>query len=499
MPLIDLKTELKDLKFGTLAPYIVKDINNPPVYNSLSNEVSRRTDDVSRLTKMFLDRPGAIFLAKQAALQATDRTNYAQRNPNLLTGIATALFRGTISVGQTGLTILGQAAVEGTGTRLVGKLPPFYYSKALEAGGSQTVFGTEVTPRDGFRTVFSTRTSEFRYLSSQQLATSQGSTSRSSAASVTETSRIERSKQGIQSEGSAPATEAGNLAQQGKTINIVKYKSAITGKQEDSIDKKFGFAATRQQDNVNLFDIGAGEEKDDLVPLMFGKFDPTSEKLYTDLKLFRGFVGDIADNFQANWSNQSYVGRMEQFFVYTGFSRTITFPFTIPIFSELEQPTVYNKVNALVSHTAPEYRPQGGIPSGVITYLKVGDYLQTPGVLTSVGVSITNDVPWSYGPTLFASKPLLLPQVIKLQIQFTPIHELAPTYRNSTLAQLADRGEKFQYIGNTRAFETEDYRNRVRQQRLQRQQELTDNLLAQGQEESLESQLGFNPSDFNLG
>jgi len=75
MPLINLKTELKSLKFDTRAPYIVKDVNNPPVYNSLSDPALRRTDDVLRLTKMLSDTPGVKFVAHQTLLQSFIKIN----------------------------------------------------------------------------------------------------------------------------------------------------------------------------------------------------------------------------------------------------------------------------------------------------------------------------------------------------------------------------------------------------------------------------------------
>ena len=74
MPLIDIQTNLKDLKysdFGAEPPLITKSINNPPSrQNQMNLEVGARVDDLKRFTKL-LKTPGGIkFLANQTALNS---------------------------------------------------------------------------------------------------------------------------------------------------------------------------------------------------------------------------------------------------------------------------------------------------------------------------------------------------------------------------------------------------------------------------------------------
>ena len=158
---------------------------------------------------------------------------------------------------------------------------------------------------------------------------------------------------------------------------------------------------------------------------------------------------------------------MEQFFVYTGFTRALSFPLQVPIFSSAEQPIVYNKVNSLISHTAPEYTGGTGIPSGIITYLEVGDYYKGPGVLNSVGVSISNDVQWSAGPEKFNGRSLILPQVLSLNMSFTPIHEITPQaiFENDN-GVIESNYNKFRYIGNGEKLTEETVTNLEAQARL---------------------------------
>lgn len=417
MPLIDLKTNLKSLKFTGAAPYVTKDINNPPVYGALSNEITSRVDDVSRLVKMLADTPGLKFIANQALLQSSDPSNASNKESAIgqIVGTTASILKNTArTVG----TVLAQAGVNGTGTHFIQPSPEYYYTagSAAQVASVSTIVTPKVS-RDDFKSLLQRLPSDFD----------------------TDTNR------------KVGKTDESNLVKENGYILIKgtpfkskhpRAKNLPTG----SLDYEYGFAYHTKEDTDGLNYDEVGKEditsdvekiKADMVPVVFGKYP----KL--DYKIFRGFIGSITDNFQANWNAQKYVGRMENFFVYTGFNRAISFNLTVPIFTESEQPIVYNKVNALVSHTAPEYKGDTGIPSGIVTHLKIGDYLDSPGVLNSVGITVSNDVPWSTGP---GKTPMLLPQVLQVSVQFTPIHTKTPQYHNSALSGTES---KLPYIGNT--------------------------------------------------
>ena len=430
MPLIDLKTTLKDLKFNSKAPYVVKDINNPPTYNALSNPAEARIDDVSRLVKMLTDVPGAKFIAKQALLQATNPGNYRSERASLIGRVAEAIGRTVISTARTGIVTISQAGVTGTGLHFALQQPPYYYTDR-QPGGAEVLRGGVVVQDRNTRTIYSTRTSVHSDILNNTANKNYG---KDDLAVVRESFRAGPKSDLRNSPIDIATTRAGKEA-------IAKGKISFV-EDEDEIGGTFS-------DRVNLLEIG---EQDDYgtIPVLFGKYNSNGQ--YTGMKAFRAFVGNLSDNYQASWTSNQYVGRMEQFFVYTGFSRTLSFPLTVPIFSEEEQLIVYNKVNSLVSHTAPQYINGTGIPSGVITYLRIGDYIQTAGVINSVGVSITNDVPWSYGGLTSTDKRLILPQVLELQVQFTPIHDRTPQYDATTITQKRTSGETFRYIGNTQTL-----------------------------------------------
>ena len=412
MPLIDLQTNLKSLKFPGRAPYVTKDINQPPVYNAVGHELRARVDDVTRLTKMLTDTPGLQFIAKQALLQASNPANF-NSNKNTVIGRA-ADTAGSIvkNTARTVGTVLAQAAVNRTGTHFILQSPDYYYT-AESAGQLIAAGATEITPSESRRSPLEARVAEVtpkRHTNVDFKSTDEKYTK--------------------------------------DNITIRTARESQTKTLAESLDSKYGFAGANRVDKVGRYDIQQSiPENVDTVPIIFGEFNGTGAT--TDYKIFRGFLGNLADNFTANWAGNSYVGRMEQFFVYTGFSRSVSFSFTVPIFSVSEQASVYNKINALVSHTAPKYaNPGSGIPQGIITDLQVGDYLNTPGVLNSVSVTVNNDVPWSYGE---GEKPMMLPQVLELQIQFTPIHKKTPQYHNSTLTT---QEQQMPYIANKQGVKT---------------------------------------------
>ena len=439
MPLIDLKTKLKDLKFGTRAPYIVKDVNNPPTYNSLSDPASRRIDDVTRLTKMLTHTPGAKFIANQTLLQAYNSNNYDSDARTLLGQVADILSNVVISTGRAATISIAQAGIEGTGIRLALPRPATFYYTDRETAGSLTVSSPTVANERGVKTIYSSRTSKYA-----KLAIRGNENSIYGNVNEEDLNRhkydLSENYVDLKESSVSPPTEAGQAAQLGVSVKVKG-------------EGKYYFGGAKKSDQINLLDVGSNTEEDDnlSIKVVFSKFGKDGN--HTGTKVFRAFVGNISDTFAARWNPVDYMGRMEQFFVYTGFSRSISFPLMVPIFSQAEQSVVYNKVNSLISHTAPEYNGSSGIPSGVITYLEIGDYLKSAGVITNIGVTVANEVPWSLGPIQENGKTLVLPQVLNLQVQFLPIHDRTPQATFDSIATLQSKNETtFRYIGNGNPF-----------------------------------------------
>lgn len=110
MPLLPLQTNLKSLKYGDAGPYVSKDINNPPRYNVIGNEVTARVDDLKRISKLLVDTPGLKWTLHQATLNLAynEKKGFGRKLLNSLGNTAKV-------IGST----LAQVPVNGTGTHFV--------------------------------------------------------------------------------------------------------------------------------------------------------------------------------------------------------------------------------------------------------------------------------------------------------------------------------------------------------------------------------------------
>lgn len=128
MPLLPLQTNLKSLKYGDAGPYVEKDINNPPRYNTIGNEVTARVDDLKRISKLLVDTPGLKWSLHQATL------NFAYNEKK---GFGRKLLN---SLGNTAKVIgstLAQVPVNGTGTHFV---IGFGGNEYLKQGGQRSTW-----------------------------------------------------------------------------------------------------------------------------------------------------------------------------------------------------------------------------------------------------------------------------------------------------------------------------------------------------------------------
>jgi len=121
--LLTLQTDLKSLRYGSDKPYVTKDVNNPPTSNQTGMQVGKRIDDLSRITQMFVDRPGLKYLANEALLQqigAQDKISKARKGGKSVAGaILQQAGRTAVSTVKIIGSTLGQVAVNGTGTHFV--------------------------------------------------------------------------------------------------------------------------------------------------------------------------------------------------------------------------------------------------------------------------------------------------------------------------------------------------------------------------------------------
>jgi len=105
---------------GTKSPFVTKDLDNPPENKGLLLQVNKRVDDLTRISKLLINKPGLKFLAHEALLRQTNLTDKLRGNNKKLVGNIIRRVGGTAKqVAQVAASTLAQVPVNGTGTHFI--------------------------------------------------------------------------------------------------------------------------------------------------------------------------------------------------------------------------------------------------------------------------------------------------------------------------------------------------------------------------------------------
>ena len=163
---------------------------------------------------------------------------------------------------------------------------------------------------------------------------------------------------------------------------------------------------------------------------------------------FRSFIEGLSNNYGASWSTKKYMGRGEDFYSYDGFSRDISFSFKVPVLSALEQRSVYSKLNYLASLCAPDYS-DAGLMRGNLIKLTIGDYLvDVPGIMMGINLSISDEAGWDIARDSKGNKikgitnetgGKVMPKLIEVSgFSFKPIHNFIPKTISQKFVETGD-------------------------------------------------------------
>jgi len=178
----------------------------------------------------------------------------------------------------------------------------------------------------------------------------------------------------------------------------------------------------------------------DLIKFFFEVIDPTATNTPSDYLFFRAYLNGIGDNFKGEWQPYKYVGRAENFYKYTGFSRDVSLSFTIYAHSRAEMKPLYEKLNYLVGTTAPTYSGNGYMLGNLIK-LTVGTYFNNvPGIINNISLKPSFEAGWDINRYSEDGLPIpvtdtdyyigQIPRMIEVDLTFTPIHDFTPQYPN---------------------------------------------------------------------
>jgi hypothetical protein len=117
---------------------------------------------------------------------------------------------------------------------------------------------------------------------------------------------------------------------------------------------------------------------------------------------FPAYLDDITDNSSAEYTPTRYIGRADQTYVYSGYTRSISFGFKVAALSEMDLPVMWNKIDYLKQLTLPLYdkgllgeedtEPR---PKAPFVELTIGDlYVGQPGYFSSINLTIPQSSNW---------------------------------------------------------------------------------------------------------
>ena len=498
MPLIDLQTNLRDLKygdFGAESPLVTKDINDAPSPNSLAMEVTRRTDDLKRITSLLTTGPGLKHIANQTALSVVEKSIQSKSKGRSFIG---KVLTGGWSSAKAIASMVAQVPVNGTGTHFVegfmgkrGYLPKVQGHRA-SLNGELINTKIEGDDRREERGALLTKFDDFGTTTADLSITDAGRTSLEDA----KRSRKQRRQDALSNNtptkpedldkeyyasgvGSKPvgfkATELiqntraeglyTRVAQGFEQISLTptevespKDKNGETYKlkPKDRITAKF---PTRGSIGiVDALDTKAIEEKTkeafkDIIDFNFKVITPQStQDEVPDVTIlpFRAYLDSFNDSYTGDWDSFKYLGRAEDFRSYQGFSRSITFGFKVAASSVDELKPLYAKLNLLAGTTAPTYSTNNFMRGNFVA-ITIGGYLvQEPGVIESVTFDWNTDYTWqtsAYGENDEGTFERLtdldkglegipeVPTVLDVSITFSPTHTITPQFGNTFIGR----------------------------------------------------------------
>jgi len=497
MPLIDLQTNLRDLKygdFGVEAPLVTKDINNPPSRNTLAMEVTRRTDDLKRITKLLTTPPGVKHIINQTALNVVEKS--IQSKSAGKTGIG-KLLSGGWSSAKSIASMVAQVPVNGTGTHFVegfmgkrGYLPKVQGHVAslngevintkIEGAERQEERGALLTKFD----TFGTQTANISITDGGETTLQQAKKSRKQkrqesldAATPTKPEDLDTeyyaSGVGTEPVGFKAVELAQNTRVEGLYTRIgqgfEKINSEIeieSPKDENGDSYKLNptdritakFPKSGSIGIIDALDTGAIEEKTkeafkDLIDFNFKIITPQSaQDEVPDVTIlpFRAYLTSFNDAYTGTWDSFKYIGRAEDFRSYKGFNRSINFGFKVAASSVDELKPLYAKLNLLAGVTAPTYSAKNFM-RGNFAAVTIGGYLiQEPGVIEQVTFDWSTDYTWhtsTYGTNDSGNLERQtdldkgiedipeVPTILDVSITFSPTHTLAPQFGNKFIGR----------------------------------------------------------------
>jgi hypothetical protein len=186
--------------------------------------------------------------------------------------------------------------------------------------------------------------------------------------------------------------------------------------------------------------VTANPKKNDFVKFRFAVVDTNNPTKKTYIH-FRAFIDGFTDNYTSNYETIRYMGRTDPLYRFQGFERNVVLSWTIAAQSKEELMVMYSKLNYLQSVMTGDYTSKGYFAGNIVNMTVGGYFWETPGVITSMNISVPGESPWEIGlpdseanaarnagqsiPTDLSTREM--PHIIQVTgFAFNPIHDFAP-------------------------------------------------------------------------
>ena len=188
-------------------------------------------------------------------------------------------------------------------------------------------------------------------------------------------------------------------------------------------------------DELNALSLYKGPHQDnekpinDFVKFRIGVIDNKNPTQKTYIH-FRAFLDTLNDSYSSQWNSEQLMGRGENFYRFNNFTRTVSLGWTVAAQSKQELIPMYQKLNYLASSLAPDYTDIGYMAGNLVTLTLGGWFYEQPGIITSMTLDVPTESPWEIAlPVSGSSDPSVkeLPHIIKVTgVQFIPIQTFTP-------------------------------------------------------------------------
>jgi hypothetical protein len=207
---------------------------------------------------------------------------------------------------------------------------------------------------------------------------------------------------------------------------------------------------------------------EDIIDFNFSVLSNTIGSGTLQLIDFRAYIENWNDDLKAEWNSVKYMGRAENFYKYSGFSRDISITFLVPALSRGDMLSNYKKLNALAGTVAPSYSPNSadipGVMRGSITKFTMGNYFRgMPSIIKGVQFSEIENMGWDINRDIDGNIiPLItedpssdgftklftgqLPKGIKVTVNLTPLHNFVPQYGEPFIGDYSNTNPKLENI-----------------------------------------------------